>query len=119
MLLRILDRYLEHLRGSPSSLLVRYLGLHTLTMHGRSFAFVVMKNVFPLGPMNERFDIKVWGGVGVGMGVDAGGINHRISAPTVRVRVRDLPPQSYFPIITNLLPTFFIHNLSILFYSIL
>ena len=52
-----LDRYLEHLRLHPSSLLVRFLGLHTLTLFGRDFNFVVMRNVFP-SSINERFDLK-------------------------------------------------------------
>ena len=60
-LLRILHQYTEHLHAHQESLLVRFLGLHTLTMYGNDFNFVVMKNIFPpeAAPMiNERYDIK-------------------------------------------------------------
>lgn len=66
-LLRILPAYTAHMHDCRSrcqlqqqqqqqsgyaatasdSLLVRFLGLHTLTMYGNDFHFVVMKNVFP------------------------------------------------------------------------
>ena len=58
-LLRILDGYLQHLERHPDSLLVRFLGLHSLTLFGRQFSFVVMKNAFPpTASINERYDLK-------------------------------------------------------------
>lgn len=58
-LLEILDKYLQHLIKNPASLIVRFFGLHTITMYGNEFTFVVMKNIFPAGVhMNEKYDIK-------------------------------------------------------------
>lgn len=58
-LLKILDQYTEHLKKCPSSLLVRFLGLHALTFYGREFTFIVMKNIFQTKEViNERYDIK-------------------------------------------------------------
>lgn len=57
-LLRILDSYRDHLKANPDSLLVRIFGLHSLTFYGHEFTFVVMRNIFPEGSVNERYDIK-------------------------------------------------------------
>jgi len=60
-LLRILPAYTAHMHGCRESLLVRFLGLHTLVMYGNQFHFVVMRNVFPAHVsrlVNERYDIK-------------------------------------------------------------
>lgn len=58
-LLKILDRYLAYLQSRTESLLVRFLGLHSISMYGNEFNFVVMKNVFPQNVrMNDKYDIK-------------------------------------------------------------
>jgi len=58
-LLRIIDQYLDHLKKNPSSHLVRFYGLHSLTLFNKEFSFVVMRNAFPpSASINERFDIK-------------------------------------------------------------
>lgn len=58
-LLKILDRYLAYLQSRPDSLLVRFLGLHSISMYGNEFSFVVMKNIFPPRVrMNDKYDIK-------------------------------------------------------------
>jgi 1-phosphatidylinositol-4-phosphate 5-kinase len=58
-LLKILDRYLSYLQSRPDSLLVRFLGLHSISMYGNEFNFVVMKNIFPPRVrMNDKYDIK-------------------------------------------------------------
>eukprot|EP01038_Epipyxis_sp_PR26KG_P008868 gene8868-11962_t len=59
VLLNILDYYLKHLTTHPDSLLARFYGLHSITMYGNEFTFVVMKNVLPPNViMNEKYDIK-------------------------------------------------------------
>lgn len=58
-LLDILDMYRRHLDENPSSLLVRFYGLHSLTMYNQTFRFVVMRNIFPpAATINQRYDIK-------------------------------------------------------------
>jgi hypothetical protein len=58
-LLKILDTYLAYLQKRSDSLLVRFLGLHSISMYGNEFTFVVMKNIFPSGVrMNDKYDIK-------------------------------------------------------------
>jgi 1-phosphatidylinositol-4-phosphate 5-kinase len=58
-LLDILDQYRKHLEENPSSMLVRFYGLHSLTMYNQVFRFVVMKNIFPpAATINQRYDIK-------------------------------------------------------------
>lgn len=43
----------------PQSLLVRFLGAHSLTLYGVELFFVVMTNVFPAEvTMSERYDLK-------------------------------------------------------------
>lgn len=58
-LLEILQKYEQHLKENADSLLVRFLGLHSLKMYNRVFSFVVMRNIFPpLATINQRYDIK-------------------------------------------------------------
>jgi 1-phosphatidylinositol-4-phosphate 5-kinase len=58
-LLEILEKYELHLKENENSLLVRFLGLHSLKMYNRIFSFVVMRNIFPpLATINQRYDIK-------------------------------------------------------------
>jgi 1-phosphatidylinositol-4-phosphate 5-kinase len=58
-LLEILEKYELHLKENANSLLVRFLGLHSLKMYNRIFSFVVMRNIFPpLATINQRYDIK-------------------------------------------------------------
>lgn len=58
-LLSILDNYYSYLVERPDSLLVRFLGLHSIQMYGNEFTFVVMKNVFPTGiNLSKKYDIK-------------------------------------------------------------
>lgn len=58
-LLKILDKYISYLQSRPESLLVRFLGLHSISMYGNEFQFVVMKNIFPPNVrMNDKYDIK-------------------------------------------------------------
>lgn len=58
-LLDILDKYRDHINEMPDSLLVRFLGLHAVTIYGTEFIFVVMRNIFPRDVVvNERYDIK-------------------------------------------------------------
>ena len=55
----ILERYITHLSNNPCSLLVRFLGLHELTMYRQTFYFVVMRNIFPpSATINLKYDIK-------------------------------------------------------------
>jgi 1-phosphatidylinositol-4-phosphate 5-kinase len=58
-LLKILDQYRLHFVNNPESLIVRFLGLHSITLYGTEFYFVVMKNIFPPGQrLQERYDLK-------------------------------------------------------------
>eukprot|EP00981_Chlorochromonas_danica_P009738 scaffold2801_cov161-Ochromonas_danica.AAC.18 len=58
-LLTILDRYCQHLANHPQSFLVRFLGLHEISLYGNTFTFVIMKNIFPPSvKLNERYDLK-------------------------------------------------------------
>lgn len=58
-LLKILDQYRSHFLKYPDSLIVRFLGLHSITLYGTEFYLVVMKNIFPPGRrLQERYDIK-------------------------------------------------------------
>jgi 1-phosphatidylinositol-4-phosphate 5-kinase len=55
----ILNSYVTHLINTPESLLVRFLGCHSLKMYNQIFHFVVMKNIFPPSAIiNTRYDIK-------------------------------------------------------------
>jgi 1-phosphatidylinositol-4-phosphate 5-kinase len=54
----IMPLYVAHLDAHPSSLLVRFLGSHCITMYGVEIFFVVMLNVFPVFQLSERYDLK-------------------------------------------------------------
>jgi hypothetical protein len=54
----IMPQYVEYIRSNPNSLLVRFLGCHSLTLYGRTLHFVVMLNVFHGAQFSERFDLK-------------------------------------------------------------
>jgi 1-phosphatidylinositol-4-phosphate 5-kinase len=54
-----LQQYLDYLKDTPSSLLVRFLGSYSLEVYAQTFHFVVMRNIFEPGvDVHERFDIK-------------------------------------------------------------
>ncbi|KAM3599528.1 uncharacterized protein V6R79_007471 [Siganus canaliculatus] len=59
-LLSNLKIYVEHLRKYPHSLLVKFLGVHRITIpHRRKKYFIVMQSVFyPDDRINARYDIK-------------------------------------------------------------
>jgi 1-phosphatidylinositol-4-phosphate 5-kinase len=54
----IMPQYVEYIRSNPNSLMVRFLGCHSLTLYGRTLHFVVMLNVFHGAQFSERFDLK-------------------------------------------------------------
>lgn len=57
-LYRILPSYVTYLKSNPNSIIVRFLGAHSITMYGVTLYFVVMLNVFPTMPLSERYDLK-------------------------------------------------------------
>lgn len=57
-LLSILSDYVDYLQANPHSLLVKFLGAHSLTMYNRKIHFVVMKNIFSKIELSERYDLK-------------------------------------------------------------
>jgi hypothetical protein len=58
-LCRVADRYEAYLRREPSSFLVKFFGLHALSLYSRRFYFVVMGNHFPPKlKIHRTFDIK-------------------------------------------------------------
>lgn len=57
-LLDIMQDYLSYLIANPNSLIVRFLGAHSLTLYGRVLYFVVMLNVFSKAELSERYDLK-------------------------------------------------------------
>lgn len=50
--------YLSYLIANPNSLIVRFLGAHSLTLYNRVLYFVVMLNVFSKADLSERYDLK-------------------------------------------------------------
>jgi hypothetical protein len=58
VLLTILQDYVDYLQTNPRSLLVKFLGAHSLTMYNRKIHFVVMLNVFSKANLSERYDLK-------------------------------------------------------------
>lgn len=54
----IMGQYVRYIRSNPNSLIVRFLGCHSLTLYGRTLYFVVMLNVFHGAQFSERFDLK-------------------------------------------------------------
>lgn len=57
-LLRIMQDYVGYLVANPHSLIVRFLGAHSITMYNRRLYFVVMLNVFSKANLSERYDLK-------------------------------------------------------------
>lgn len=57
-LLLFLPEFVTYLNKNPNSLLVRYLGAHSVTLHQQKLYFVVMKNVFCQLQLSERYDLK-------------------------------------------------------------
>lgn len=61
-MLKILPHYHAHLQANPTSLLVRFYGLHRVQVAGRrgKIYFVVMGNIFPPDrPLRSIYDLKV------------------------------------------------------------
>ncbi len=54
----IMENYVEYIKVNPNSLIVRFLGAHSLTLYGRRLFFVVMLNVFAGAEFSERYDLK-------------------------------------------------------------
>mmetsp|Transcript_71793 Transcript_71793/g.215811 ORF Transcript_71793/g.215811 Transcript_71793/m.215811 type:complete len:739 (+) Transcript_71793:414-2630(+) len=57
----LLPRYYRHLWSRPGSLLSRYYGAYSITIHGHTKHFVVMESVFhsaPGGKVHEIYDLK-------------------------------------------------------------
>ncbi|XP_038601151.1 phosphatidylinositol 4-phosphate 5-kinase-like protein 1 [Tachyglossus aculeatus] len=59
-LLRLLPRYLQHLHRYPHSLLVKFLGVHSLQVaQGKKQYFIIMQSIFyPDERISDRYDIK-------------------------------------------------------------
>lgn len=59
-LLNVLPLYHQYLLKQPNSLLCRFIGCHSmqLPVGWNKMFFVVMENVFPDGPVDERYDLK-------------------------------------------------------------
>lgn len=59
-LLNVLPLYHQYILKQPNSLLCRFLGCHSmqLPVGWNKMFFVVMENVFPDGPVDERYDLK-------------------------------------------------------------
>lgn len=59
-LLAVLPLYHQYVLKQPNSLLCRFLGCHSmqLPVGWNKMFFVVMENVFPDGPVDERYDLK-------------------------------------------------------------
>ncbi|CAH0475259.1 unnamed protein product [Peronospora belbahrii] len=59
-LLEVLPLYHQYILKQPNSLLCRFLGCHSmqLPVGWNKMFFVVMKNIFPDGPVDERYDLK-------------------------------------------------------------
>ena len=58
VLLDMMKDYVSYLIANPNSLIVRFLGAHSLTMYNRVLYFVVMLNVFSKADLSERYDLK-------------------------------------------------------------
>jgi hypothetical protein len=57
-LLRIMPKYLKHLKMNPHTLIIKFLGAHCITMYSRKIFFLVMLNVFPREKLSEKYDLK-------------------------------------------------------------
>ena len=81
-LTHMLPAYYAHVRRYASTLLPRFLGLHTLRRRGQTLHFVVMTNLFPTTddmPIAEQYDLK-----GSTVGRTAGAANIARNPRTVR-----------------------------------
>ncbi|GAB4813493.1 hypothetical protein N2152v2_000539 [Parachlorella kessleri] len=60
LLLTMLPRYLAHVSANPSTLLLRFFGVHRVKpSHGLKVRFVVMNNVFRTDvPLHRKYDLK-------------------------------------------------------------
>ena len=59
LLLNILPWYLQHMSENPNSLIVKFLGLHSITLYNLTKYFVVMQSVFLTKTIiHERYDLK-------------------------------------------------------------
>jgi 1-phosphatidylinositol-4-phosphate 5-kinase len=58
VLLKMLPKYVAHMRENPRSHLTRYYGCHSIEMYGQVFSFVVMGNVIGRVSMHQFYDIK-------------------------------------------------------------
>ncbi|KAH7465804.1 putative phosphatidylinositol 4-phosphate 5-kinase MSS4 [Phytophthora ramorum] len=59
-LLEVLPLFHQYILKQPNSLLCRFLGCHSmqLPVGWNKMFFVVMENIFPDGPVDERYDLK-------------------------------------------------------------
>uniref|UniRef100_M4BDE8 PIPK domain-containing protein n=1 Tax=Hyaloperonospora arabidopsidis (strain Emoy2) TaxID=559515 RepID=M4BDE8_HYAAE len=59
-LLQVLPLFHQYILKQPNSLLCRFLGCHSmqLPVGWNKMFFVVMENIFPDGPVDERYDLK-------------------------------------------------------------
>ena len=54
----LMPAYVRHLEENPNSLIVRFLGCHSIKMYGVELYFVVMLSFFPNSTLSERYDLK-------------------------------------------------------------
>jgi hypothetical protein len=81
-LMQMLPSYYAHVKRYSSTLLPRFLGLHSLRRRGQTLRFVVMNNLFPTTadmPVLEQYDLK-----GSTVGRTAGAANIERNPRTVR-----------------------------------
>jgi hypothetical protein len=81
-LMQMLPSYYAHVKRYSSTLLPRFLGLHSLRRRGQTLRFVVMNNLFPTTadlPVLEQYDLK-----GSTFGRTAGAANIERNPRTVR-----------------------------------
>jgi len=54
-----IQRYYNHLKENPKSLLIRFFGMFKVTTNDGSTTVIVFENLFPFGyPLSEKFDLK-------------------------------------------------------------
>jgi len=60
MLLNLMNRYESHVRGNPTTLIVRFYGIHRVSpWFGRNARFLIMGNVLPTEKrMHRKYDLK-------------------------------------------------------------
>jgi len=58
-LLRMLPKYVIHMKNNPSSLINLICGAHSITMYGRTFHFIVVQSAWVTElAIHERYDLK-------------------------------------------------------------